>query len=77
MTTIQINLPDDLVSKLSKLNTNAEAFIISLLRSRIKTSEKELTLADEYRLAGIENKQLMQDFKNVDLENWEDVLRNK
>ncbi len=73
MTTIQINLPDDLVNKLSKLNTNAEAFIISLLRSRIMTSDKELTLADEYRLAGVENKQLMQDFKNVDLENWEDA----
>jgi hypothetical protein len=68
MTTIQVHLPDDLARGISKLTDNTETFIIDLLRFRIQ----EATLADEYRLAGSESKELSRDFASVDLEGWED-----
>ena len=72
MTTLQINIPDDLASKVSKLTTNAESFIIDLLKSRVKELDQSLNLADEYRRASLENKKIMKVFSVVDLENWND-----
>jgi hypothetical protein len=67
MTTLQIHLPDDLATKIFRRTTNAEAFIVDLLRSQIQ----ELSLKDEYHLANIENKNLLAEFETIDLENWE------
>ena len=72
MTTIQVHIPDDLAGKMSKFTVNAEAFIIDLLRSRVKELDKGENIANEYHLASIENKKLMKEFSIVDLENWED-----
>ena len=72
MTTIQLHIPDDLAKKMSNFTANTEVFIIDLLRSRVKELDKGLGLADEYRLASIENKKLMQDFAEIDLSNWGD-----
>ena len=72
MTTIELHIPDDLAGKISAFTANAEAFIIDLLRSRVKELDKGESLANEYHLASIENKKLTQEFAVVDLENWED-----
>lgn len=72
MTTLQINIPDDLASKVSKLTANAETYIIDLLRSRVKELDQNLSLANEYRMAAVENKKILKDFAAVDLENWDD-----
>jgi hypothetical protein len=72
MTTLQINIPDDLASKVSKLTANAESYIIDLLKSRVKELDQNLSLADEYRMASVENKKIMKIFSAVDLENWDD-----
>ena len=54
MTTIQLHLPDDLASKAVRISGNIETLIIDLLRTKINELDKPVTLADEYRLAGIE-----------------------
>ncbi|TAH00245.1 MAG: hypothetical protein EAZ15_09505 [Sphingobacteriales bacterium] len=72
MTTLQINIPDDLASKVSKLTINAESHIIDLLKSKVIQLDQNLCLADEYRMASVENKQIMRIFSTVDLENWDD-----
>lgn len=71
MKQVTLNIPDDLASKMTNFTANAEAFIIDLLRSKVKELDNSVSLADEYRLASIENKKLMQDFSSVDLEKWE------
>ncbi len=72
MTTLQINIPDELANKVSKITANAEAYIIDLLRSRVRELDQNQSLADEYRMASVENKKVKKDFVAVDLENWDD-----
>ncbi len=67
MTTIQVRLPDDLAGQVSRLTNNAEAYIVDLLRSQVQ----DVSLAEEYRLANDESKELVRAFANVDLEGWE------
>ena len=64
MTVIQVHLPDDLARKVSRLSDNVEAYIVDFLRSQVR----EASLADEYRLAGDENKELLKDFESVDMD---------
>jgi len=72
MTTIQLHIPEYLAVKMDKLTSNAEAFIIDLIHSKVSELDKETSLADEYHLASLENKDLADDFSTVDLENWND-----
>ncbi len=72
MTTIQLHLPDDLASKAVRISGNIETLIIDLLRTKINELDKPVTLADEYRLAGIENKSLITGFHSFDMEGWEE-----
>lgn len=72
MKTIELHLPDDLAGKISQLFPNTESFIIETLRSKVNEYNKPKTLADEYRLAAIENKKITKDFETIDLENWSD-----
>jgi predicted transcriptional regulator len=72
MTTINLNISDDLASKLQALTSNTESYIISLLEQNInKSNHINKILITEYQLAKIENKNIQNDFINVDLENWE------
>lgn len=66
MTTIQLNLPDDLADKVSSLTNDTESYIIELLRTKLM----ELNLADEYRMASEENKDLLLDYSGVDVEGF-------
>ncbi len=72
MTTIQLHLPDDLASKAVRISGNIETLIIDLLRTKINELDKPVTLADEYRLAGIENKSLITGFQSIDMEGWDE-----
>lgn len=72
MTTLHINIPDDLASKVLRLTTNAETYIIDILKSKVQELDQNSSLADEYRMASVENKQIMKDFSAIDLENWDD-----
>ncbi len=68
MTTIQVHLPDDLATQVSRLTNNAEALIIDFLQTQVR----ELNLANEYVLAKNENQKLQKDFAVIDIEGWED-----
>ena len=72
MKTIELHIPDDLADKVYRLTNNAETYIIDLLRSKVKEMDKPKSLADEYRMAAIENISLMKDFAHTDLERWDD-----
>lgn len=73
MTTIKINISDDLANKVFNLTNNAEKYIIDLLKSKVNEDSKPLlTLDEEYKLAKKENSKIQKDFKCIDLENWED-----
>jgi hypothetical protein len=72
MKTIELHLPDDLAGKISQLYPNTESFIIETLRSKVNEYKQPKKLADEYRLAALENEKIKSDFAAVDLENWND-----
>jgi hypothetical protein len=72
MTTIKLQIPDDIASSMKRLTGNVEKYIIDLLRSKVKELEKPKSLADEYRMAGAENVGLNEDFAKIDIEGWDD-----
>ncbi len=71
MTTLKLHMPDDLADKVHRITTNAETYILDLLRSTFKEMEKPKSLADEYRMAASENAGMMKDFAHTDLEGWD------
>jgi len=73
MTTINLQIPDDLADKIRRLTGNAETYIIELLRSKVKELDKPKSLADEYRMAASENGDIRRDFAHTDLEGWDDA----
>ena len=72
MTTIELHIPDDLADKVHQITGNAEKFILDLLRSKVTELGKSVSLADEYKMAGIENTALQGDFTHIDLDGWDD-----
>ena len=72
MTTIKLHIPDDLADKVHRITGNVETYIIDLLRSKLKESDKPKSLADEYRMAATGNVVLMKDFAHTDMEGWDD-----
>jgi hypothetical protein len=72
MKTIQLHIPDDLAEKVLRLSSNAESFILDLIRSRFSESDKPSILANEYRMASVENSHISADFAHTDMEGWDD-----
>ena len=72
MQTIQLHIPDTLANKITRFTGNTETFIINLVKSKVSELEKNNSLSTEYKLAAKENKKISKDFKNIDLEGWED-----
>ena len=70
MTAIELHIPDDLAQMVQIVGAGAESYIIDLLRSKVKDINRR-SLADEYRMAGIENAGLTSEFAHVDLEGWD------
>lgn len=77
MPIIKLNLPDELAMKLSAISANTESFILDLVRKKVMESDDDDKLAKEYQLAATENEQLLDDFKEVDSESWEDKYLKK
>ena len=71
MTTIQLHIPDDLASKMQSITSNAENYILDLLRAKVNETDKPLSLADQYRLTTYENSKLMADFAHTDSVGWD------
>ena len=72
---LTVCLPDDLDNELSSLTNDKEGFIIAAVRQKIALGKKTATpeeLAKEYSDSVEENKLILEDFKHVDLENWDD-----
>ena len=71
MTTIKLHIPDDLATTIQSVTSNAEAFIIDLLRSKINELKMPGLLEEEYKMAAKENDTLVKEFATVDLEGWD------
>ena len=71
MITIKLHIPDDLATKVQSLTSNAEAYIIDLLRSKINELKMPGLLEEEYKMAAKENDTLVKEFATVDLEGWD------
>lgn len=75
MTVINLPLPDELDKALNALSTDKEKFIIDALKYKLRTAKLE-TIQDEliegYKGSHTENMELLNDYKHVDLEHWDE-----
>jgi hypothetical protein len=71
MKIIQLQIPDDLALRMQKITSNAESYILDLLKSKVNETDKSTVLANEYRLASQENATLIKDFAHTDMEGWD------
>ena len=72
---LTIYIPEDLEKELSSFTDDKPAFILAAIRQKIALRKKMTTpneLAKEYADSIEENKSIVEDFKNVDTENWDD-----
>lgn len=87
MTTLQLNIPDDLEALLRDVEGGAEAFILQTVRRELlerhehETTEARLNgsqaldeklLAEGYRAGHDEVREITEDYKYVDAEGWDD-----
>lgn len=76
MTTLQLNIPDDLEALLRDVEGGAEEFILQTVRRQLLEKQErqafEARLEEEYRVSAEEDAELLEDFKHVDREGWED-----
>ena len=73
MSTIILNLPEDIDKELSELSVKREEFLLEALKEKIKSekgSNLEGLLIEGYKERRMENKLLSKDFFQTDLENW-------
>lgn len=75
MSTITLNIPEDLDKELSSLSVKREEFLLEALKEKIR-SEKfailEDLLIEGYKDRRTENKLLAKEFFHSDLENWDE-----
>lgn len=72
---LNISIPDDMDEELSSITNNKQDFILAAIRQKIALRKKNPSseeLAKEYKESMEENTLLMEDFKHVDQENWDD-----
>ena len=73
MSTITLNLPEDIDRQLSTLKVEKEKFLLEALREKIKaesTSNLEDLLIEGYKKRRSENEILSREFIHIDMENW-------
>jgi len=74
-TMLTIFIPNEIEHELSSLTNDKPAFIIAAIKQKIAMRKKAITseeLAKEYADGVDENKLITEDFKNADIENWDD-----
>lgn len=72
MKTLELHLSEELAASLARVTPDVELFAIEALQARLNEIEKENQLAEEYRFSAQENKTISEDFKSIDLENWDE-----
>ncbi len=73
MPVFTLNIPDDIENALSSMNVKREEFIITALKEKINFTRKNdllSSLTEGYKNNHEENNQLIKDFLQTDLENW-------
>lgn len=73
MSTITLNLPEDIDRQLSTLKVRKEEFLLEALKEKIKaetTSNLEALLIEGYQERRSENEILGKEFVHIDMENW-------
>ncbi len=73
MSTITLNLPEDIDRTLSTLTVKREEFLLEALKDKIKAetvSNLETLLIEGYKERCAENSVLVEEFTHVDMENW-------
>lgn len=75
MSTLTVNIPDDLDKELNNLKVKKEEFLLNALKEKInlqKSNNLQAALAEGYKDNHKENEQLINEFSQADLENWYD-----
>lgn len=72
MMTLELHIPDELAATLERLTPDVGAFTLEALQAKVRETEQNEQLAEEYRFAAQENESLMRDFRHVDAEHWDD-----
>lgn len=75
MRTLQLKLPDDIANFLLSLPITTEEFIIDSVKTslkEIKQKKKLNILVEGYKASKKEGKQLLKEFENIDIENWDE-----
>ena len=75
MSTIEINIPEELHESILQFSSNKQLFIVEAIKEKIKKIKRkkiEKQLIEGYKNSMIEDEQLINDFSNIDLENWDE-----
>lgn len=75
MSTIEINISEELHESIIKFSNNKQLFIVEAIKEKIKkikSKKIEKQLIEGYKNSMIEDEQLINDFSNIDLENWDE-----
>ena len=75
MTVIEVALPDEVDKAIELLSADKEKFILQAVSEKLKDTKLELIkeqLIEDYKSSFDENAVLLEDYKHVDLEHWDD-----
>ena len=75
MTVTELPLSDELDEALNAVSDNKTQFIIDALKQKLKETKIEAikdNLIEGYKSSYNESERLLNDFKNVDLEHWDE-----
>lgn len=72
MKTIKVKIPDDLEKFLESIPVDVESFILESIRKRFEEKQTEKLLIEGYKAGYQESKKISNEFKSVDLENWDE-----
>lgn len=75
MSTIQINIPEELNESILQFSQDKQLFVIEAITEKIgkiKRSRLKKQLIEGYRDSSIIDEQLLEDFSHVDIENWDE-----
>jgi len=72
MKTVKLKIPDDLEKFLESIPVDVESFILESIRKRFEEKQTEKLLIEGYKAGYQESKKISNEFKNVDLENWDE-----
>ncbi|RLD62516.1 MAG: hypothetical protein DRJ05_00135 [Bacteroidetes bacterium] len=75
MNTTEIYIPEELDNTILQFTTNKQLFVMEAIKDRIeklKNQELKKLLVEGYKYSAKEDRELMEDFTHIDLENWDE-----